>query len=57
MSENIENDYDLNLKVDKELFNYKSVIKTSILLNGHIELPQNYKFTMPNQIKEYILQQ
>ena len=47
MSENIENDYDLNLKVDKELFNYKSVIKTSILLNGHIELPQNYKFTMP----------
>ena len=47
MSENIENDYDLNLKVDKELFKYKSVIKTSILLNGHIELPQNYKFTMP----------
>ena len=47
MSENIENDYDINLKIDEKLYHYKSVKKTNIFLNGHIELPQNYKFIMP----------
>ena len=45
---NIEDDYNINLKIDKELFKYNSVKKTSILLKRHYELPQNYKFTSPN---------
>ena len=47
MSENIENDYDINLKIDQNLFKYTSIKKTSIPLKGHIELPQKYKFIMP----------
>ena len=37
MSENVENDYDINLKIDEKLYHYKSVKKTNIFLNGHIE--------------------
>ena len=44
---NIEDDYDINLKIDQDLFKYNSLKKTSILLKGHIELPQKYKFTYP----------
>ena len=47
MSEEKENDYEINLKIDENLFKYKSIKKANILLNGHIELPQKYKFTMP----------
>ena len=47
MSEEKENDYEINLKIDENLFKYKSIKKANIILNGHIELPQNYKFTMP----------
>ena len=47
MSENIENDYVINLKIDQNLFKYTSIKKTSIPLKGHIELPQKYKFIMP----------
>ena len=48
---NIEDDYNINLKIDKELFKYNSVKKTSILLKRHYELPQNYKFTSPKLSK------
>ena len=48
---NIENDYDINLKIDKEYFKYSSVKKSSILLKGHFELPQNYKFSEPKLSK------
>jgi WD40 repeat protein len=47
MSEEKENDYEINLKIDENLFKYKSIKKANIILNGHIELPQKYKFTMP----------
>ena len=42
-SEKIENDYDVNLKINKEIFHYKSVKKLPILLKGHIELPQDLR--------------
>ena len=45
---NIEDDYNINLRIDKEFFKYTSVKKSSILLKRHYELPQNYKFTSPN---------
>ena len=51
-SEKIENDYDVNLKINKEIFHYKSVKKLPILLKGHIELPQDLKFCYPKLSKE-----
>ena len=51
-SQNIENDYEVNLKVNKEIFHYNSVKKLPILLKGHIELPQDYQFTCPKLSKE-----
>ena len=47
----VEDDYTINLKIDKEFFKYESVKKLSILLKGHNELPQNYKFTHPKLSK------
>ena len=47
----IEKDYDINLKIDKEFFKYESVKKVSILLKGHQELPQKYKFVEPKLSK------
>ena len=51
-SEKIENDYDVNLKVNKEIFHYETVKKLPILLKGHVELPQNYKFISPKLSKD-----
>ena len=51
-SNNIENDYEVELKVDKEQFIYDSVKKLPILLKGHPELPQDYKFACPKLSKE-----
>ena len=51
-SEKIENDYDVNLKINKETFHYESVKKLPILLKGHVELPQNYKFISPKLSKD-----
>lgn len=51
-SEKIENDYDVNLKINKEIFHYNSVKKLPILLKGHIELPQDLKFCCPKLSKE-----
>jgi WD40 repeat protein len=51
-SENIENDYDVNLKINKESFHYETVKKLPILLKGHAELPQNYKFISPKLSKD-----
>lgn len=51
-SDNIENDYNVELKINKETFTYNSVKKIPILLKGHIELPQNYQFTSPKLSKE-----
>lgn len=45
--ENIEDDYDIKLKIDEKLFKYKSIKKSTISLKGHVELPQKYKFTSP----------
>ena len=51
MSSQIENDYEVNLKTIEE---YKSLQlkKLPILLTGHNELPQNYKYTSPKLSKE-----
>ena len=51
-SEKIENDYDVNLKINKEIFHYSKVKKLPILLKGHIELPQDLKFCCPKLSKE-----
>jgi WD40 repeat protein len=51
-SEKIENDHDVNLKINKEIFHYKSVKKLPILLKGHLELPQELKFCYPKLSKE-----
>jgi len=51
-TENIENDYDVNLKINKDIFHYNSVKKLPILLKGHIELPQDLKFCNPKLSKE-----
>ena len=52
MSSDLDNDYEVNLKTNKEIFDYNSVNKLPILLKGHIELPQEYKFTSPKLSKE-----
>ena len=51
-SDNIENDYNVELTINKETFKYSSVKKIPILLKGHVELPQNYQFTSPKLSKE-----
>ena len=51
MSSEINNDYEVNLKKNPEIFN-NSVQKLPILLKGHIELPQDYKFTSPKLSKK-----
>ena len=48
---NYEDDYTINLKIDKEFFKYEQVKKSSIILKGHYELPQNYKFIEPKLSK------
>ena len=48
---NNEDDFIINLKIDKNFFNYEKVNKLKILLKGHNELPQNYKFTQPKLSK------
>ena len=48
---NNEDDFIINLKIDKNFFNYEKVNKVKILLKGHNELPQNYKFTQPKLSK------
>ena len=48
---NNEDNYTINLKIDKEYFKYESVKKSSIILKGHNELPQNFKFTEPKLSK------
>jgi len=52
MSSEIDNDYEVNLKTNQETFKYNSVQKLPILLKGHIELPQDYKFTSPKLSKK-----
>ena len=51
-SDNVENDYNVELKVNKEVFKYDSVKKIPIVLKGHIELPQDYTFSYPKLSKE-----
>ena len=51
-SEKIENDYDVYLKINREIFHYNSVKKLPILLKGHIELPQDLQFCYPKLSKE-----
>ena len=47
MASEIDNDYEVNLKINQDIFKNKSVQKLSILLIGHNELPQDYIFTSP----------
>ena len=51
-SENIENDYDVKLKINKETFHYETVKKLPIVLKGHVEVPQNYEFISPKLSKD-----
>jgi WD40 repeat protein len=51
-SDDMDKDYEVELKVNKEVFKYDKVKKIPIILKGHIELPQDYKFTSPRLSKE-----
>ena len=49
---NLEDDYEVELKANEEIFKYGSVKKLPILLKGHVDLPQDYTFTSPKLSKE-----
>ena len=51
-TDDIDNDYEIESKTNKERFKYKSIKKFPILLKGHVELPQEYNFTCPKLSKE-----
>ena len=48
----LDNDYEIMLKTNEEKFKYKSVKKLPILIKGHPELSQEYKYTCPKLSKE-----
>ena len=48
----LDNDYEVDLKANEERFKYESVKKLPILLKGHVELPQEYRFSHPKLTKE-----
>ena len=52
MSESkLDKDYEIHLKCDEDAFDQKSLKKMGILLRGHQELPDGYKFTSPKLSK------
>ena len=51
MSNNIDNDYVININIDDANYKYNNLQKSSILLKGHHVLPQNYKFMYPKLSK------
>ena len=48
----LDNDYEVDLKANEERIKYESVKKLPILLKGHVELPQEYRFSHPKLSKE-----